>query len=243
MGKGRPFAVFDIDGTLIRWQLYHAIADAMVKLGYLAPHTYHVVKDARMDWKRRTGSDSFKSYEKQLIDTYEKVLKELTMEQFMKAADVVFHEYKDQVYTYTRDLITELKKKNYLLFAISGSQIEIVEKISRHWGFDDWVGTVYNYKGGRFTGTKIVASHDKAKALKELVNKHGASLKDSVAVGDSSSDIAMLEMAEKPIVFNPENELFKYAKGKAWKIVIERKNMVYELEKVNGRYELVKTNV
>lgn len=236
------FAVFDIDGTLIRWQLYHAIADTTVKLGYVAPYTYQVVKDARMEWKRRTGTGSFKSYEKQLIDTYEQVLKEITMEQFTKAADTVFDEYKEQVYIYTRDLITELKKKKYLLFAISGSQVEIVEKISRHWGFDDWVGTVYGYKNERFTGSKTVGSADKAIVLKDLIKKHGAGIKDSVAVGDSASDIAMLEMVERPIAFNPEKALFDLAKKKAWKVVIERKNMVYELEMRDGRYQLVKTS-
>jgi HAD superfamily hydrolase (TIGR01490 family) len=239
---GRPFAVFDIDGTLIRWQLYHAVADTMLKLGYVAPYTYQVVKEARMEWKRRTGSTSFKEYEKQLIDTYENVLKELTMEQFMSAADAVFNEYKDQVYTYTRDLIKSLKKKNYLLFAISGSQVEIVEKISRHWGFDDWVGTIYGYKNERFTGTKTIGSANKAKALKELINRHTAVLNGSIAVGDSASDIEMLELADSPIAFNPERALFDHAKKKDWKIVIERKNMIYELEKHDGRYQLVKTN-
>lgn len=239
----KPFAVFDIDGTLIRWQLYHAISDATVKLGYVAPYTYQTVKDARMDWKRRTGSGSFKSYEKQLIETYEQVLKELTMEQFMKAADVVFDEYKDQVYTYTRDLIIELKKKNYLLFAISGSQVEIVEKIAHYWGFDDWVGTIYGYKNGLFSGTKTVGSADKSKALEKLIKKHKATSDGSVAVGDSASDIPMLKKVERPIVFNPDSELFELAKQKGWRLVIERKNMVYELEKRDGKYELVKTKL
>ena len=37
MTKGRPFAVFDIDGTLIRWQLYHSIADTLARLGHIEP--------------------------------------------------------------------------------------------------------------------------------------------------------------------------------------------------------------
>lgn len=237
----KRFAVFDIDGTLIRWQLYHAIADATVKLGYVTPGTYRSVRDARMEWKKRTGSGSFKSYEEVLIDTYEQVLQKLTMEQFTAAAEAVFDEYKDQVYIYTRDLIYKLKTSNYKLLAISGSQVEIVEKIAQHWGFDDWVGTIYTYRARRFTGQKIVGSADKAKTLRGLIKKHGVTLKDSMAVGDSASDIAMLEMVEQPIAFNPEKVLFEYAKKNGWKIVLERKNMVYELEKRNGKYQLVKT--
>ena len=35
--QSRPFAVFDIDGTLIRWQLYHAVADDMAKQNIINP--------------------------------------------------------------------------------------------------------------------------------------------------------------------------------------------------------------
>lgn len=238
----RKFAVFDIDGTLIRWQLYHAVSDALVKLGYVSSDEFNVVRNARMEWKRRTGSGSFKSYEEQLITTYEQVLKHLSMKQIMDAADAVFDEYKDQVYTYPRSLIAQLKDKDYLLFAISGSQVEIVEKIARHWGFDEWVGTVYEYDGERFTGRKTLGSANKAGTLEALVKKHSAVLENSVAVGDSASDISMLEMVQQPIAFNPDKQLFGQAQDKGWKVVIERKNMVYELEKQNGQYGLAKAS-
>jgi phosphoserine phosphatase len=44
----------------------------------------------------------------------------------------------------------------------------------------------------------------------------------------------MLEMVERPIAFNPNRELFDYARAHAWPVVIERKNMVYKLE-LNGK--------
>ena len=237
----RPFAVFDIDGTLIRWQLYHAISDAFVKLGYVKPKAYQIVKDARMEWKRRSSKGDFRSYEKVLIETYEAMLKDLTHEQFLMAAEAVFDEYKDQVYTYPRELINKLKGEKYLLFAISGSQVEIVEKIAAYYGFDAWVGTVYEYREGRYTGQKTVGSADKAATLKMMIKEHGASLEDSIAIGDSQSDIPMLEMVQRPITFNPERGLFKHASKKGWQIVLERKNMIYELEKRNGQYQLAKT--
>jgi phosphoserine phosphatase len=108
---GKKFAVFDIDGTLIRWQLYHAVADSLVKLGFIDPVKYQAIKDARMIWKRRESSESFKKYELELVRLYSDILSELTTEQFETAADAVFEEYKDQVYTYTRDLVVRLNKK------------------------------------------------------------------------------------------------------------------------------------
>ncbi len=239
----KKFAVFDIDGTLIRWQLYHAIADVLVKFGYGDPTTFKSVKEARMRWKRREQDESFKHYERALVEAVDEVFKKLNVRQFNKAVSVAFDEYKDQVYTYTRNMIADLKKKNYTLLAISGSQQEIVEKIAQYYGFDDCLGSTYIQKDGKFTGEKIIRGFNKHKILAELVEKHGLSYKNSVGVGDSAGDITMLEMVEQPIAFNPEAKLFSHAKTKSWKIVIERKNMVYELEPQNGKYILAKTNV
>lgn len=237
----RPFAVFDIDGTLIRWQLYHAIADAMVRLGYADSKDYQSVKSARLAWKKREDKESFKAYEQKLVQAYEAVLTKLTFSQFEHAAAGVFEEYKDQVYIYTRDLIKELKSKGYLLFAISGSQIEIVEKIAEYYGFDDCIGSVYERGQTGFTGKVTVHRHGKHVILDELVKKHGASYKDSYGVGDSEGDISMLEAVANPIAFNPTRKLFAAAKNNEWKIVLERKNMVYKMEPHNGRYVLAKT--
>jgi HAD superfamily hydrolase (TIGR01490 family) len=237
----KKFAAFDIDGTLIRWQLYHAIADALARQGQIKPESYQAIKDARLAWKRRSGS-GFKDYEKQVIETYEAVLATLSFKQLDSAIDAVFEEYKDQVYTYTRDLIAKLKKEGYLIFAISGSQSEIVEKIAGYYGFDDFVGTVYQRGESSFTGDKTIGSFHKDKTLTDLVEKHGVSFKKSLAVGDSQGDIPMLGLVEQPIAFNPERSLFDHASIKGWKIVIERKNLIIQLEKIDGKYQLVKTN-
>lgn len=237
----KKFAVFDIDGTLVRWQLYHAVADNLVKLGHIDETAYAGVQSARMSWKRRTDPEAFKQYEIRLVKAYEALLQQLTFEQFQEAANLVFEEYKDQVYTYTRDLIRNLKNRGYLLFAISNSQIEIVEKIAKYYGFDDCVGAVYEKKGNQFTGKVTIHLNDKDEVLRRLVLKNKADWEDSIAVGDSVSDIPMLKIVEQPIAFNPEQKLFNIAKQQNWKIVVERKNVTYELEPNDGRYFLAQT--
>jgi phosphoserine phosphatase len=76
--------------------------------------------------------------------------------------------------------------------------------------------------------------HNKDLALKELVAKHNATFDGSYAVGDSFSDSKMMEIVNNPIAFNPDKELLSVAKKKGWKIVVERKNVIYELEEGNG---------
>lgn len=234
----KRFAVFDIDGTLIRWQLYHATADTLVRLGHFDTDQYKSIKAARMAWKRRENDDSFKAYERQLVAIYQKSLLNLTQEQFDEAAKLVFEEYRDQVYTYTRDLIKDLKAKGYLLFAISGSQADIVSSIAGYYGFDDYIGTEYERHEGRFTGNNTLHAGSKHIILDKLVKKHGASYEGSIAVGDSEGDISMLEAVENPIAFNPTKKLLAMATQSNWSVIIERKNVVYKLEPRDGSYIL-----
>lgn len=239
----RPFAAFDLDGTLIRWQLYHALADRLVHEGLIDRQAYEHIKQARMAWKNRTDSQAFKIYEHALVALFDGVMTTLSVEDFDAAVVRVIDEYKSQTYTYTRNLIEELKAKNYLLFAISASQTQLVSRIAEAYGFDDYAGSVYEVKHGRFTGKKhVIKGDEKPIELEKLVTKHGATWDGSMAVGDSESDIPMLERVQNPIAMNPTADLFIHAKQQGWKVVLERKNMVYELEPRNGSYQLAQTN-
>lgn len=233
------FAVFDIDGTLIRWQLYHAVVDKLANGGHLGPDARETLHQARMRWKRRESGYSFRDYEVALIQTYESGVTNLDTKTFDSLLHTVVDEYQDQAYTYTRDLAVKLKSQGYVLLAISGSHEELVAAVTQHYDFDDWIGTRYKRKQGTFTGEKYVASHDKHTALQSLITKHKLDVADSYAIGDSASDAPMLEIVEHPIAFNPDKALYDIATKNNWDIVVERKNVVYRLNAVDSTYTLI----
>lgn len=238
MSDARPFAVFDIDGTVIRWQLYHAIVNELIARGALDEHIGAEIQAARMNWKRRSHEESFRTYEKVLVHAYESAVTGLKVTDFKAAIDAVFDEYKDQVYRYSRDLITSVKEQGYTLLAISGSHQEIVGRLAEYYGFDDAVGQVYEQKDGRFTGNHTTPMYHKDVVLKELVAKHDLDCGGSIALGDSESDIPMLAAVERPIAFNPSRGLFAEAQQRQWDVVLERKNMIYELKMTTEGYRL-----
>lgn len=235
----KKFAAFDLDGTLIRWQLYHTVANRLARLGYLGNDAAGTIDAARMRWKKREKATSFREYEVLLYETYEAAITNVPIDEFDKAVHDVVYEYKDQVYTYTRELLKRLQGEGYFTMAISGSHQEIVAEIARLYGFDDYEGTIYERNGNMFTGQATSPVDDKSITLRKLVERNGLTYEGSYAIGDSESDIPMLENVQNPIAFNPAAGLFEHARGRGWNVVVERKNMIYELKKFNDNYTLI----
>lgn len=231
----KKFAVFDIDGTLIRWQLYHAVVNRLAVTGKLGDGSYDRIHAARLKWKERARS--FREYERALVHEFQLLLPELDPQDYDQVVRDIWDEYHDQTYTYTRDLIKDLRTEGYFLLIISGSPGEIIALLAEYYGFDDFVACEFERQDDRFTGQVITPVFDKEKVLKQLVKKHGLSWKNSVAVGDSASDIAMLKLVEKPIAFNPDQKLFAAARDQGWPVVVERKDVVYQLYCKNGAYK------
>lgn len=234
----KRFAVFDIDGTLVRWQLFHAMVDQMASAGLLGETAKDELREARLRWKKREHMDAYPEYEHSILEIFVKALPTIDTAYYDRLVKTVVEEHKEQVYTYTRDLIRELKKKDYTIFAISGSQKELVQAVTEYYGFDDFIGSDFYRDAANFTGKGHIASKDKKAELATLIKRHDLSLEGSYAVGDSLSDASMLAMVENPIAFNPDIHLYERAKKEKWKIVVERKNVVYELGAKDGSYVL-----
>jgi hypothetical protein len=101
--------------------------------------------------------------------------------------------------------------------------------LARHHGFDAAIGATLEQIDGRYSGAISTPIFNKAEVLHRLIEEHDLTTDGSYAVGDSKSDASMLEIVENPIAFNPDWEFFAIAKDRGWKIVVERKNMVFEL--------------
>jgi HAD superfamily hydrolase (TIGR01490 family) len=229
----RKFAVFDIDGTLIRWQLYHAVVNRLAAEGALLGNSHEKIRAARRQWKNR--ADNFSNYEDVLVGELLSALPNLDPKHYSEVVQSIWDEYHDQTYVYTRDLIKELRAADYFLLIISGSPIEIVELLAKKHGFDDYAACVFERnQHGHFTGQVKTPVHDKKTTLKKLVEKHDLSWQDSIAIGDSASDIVMLDLVKKPIAFNPDQKLFEAASKRGWSIVVERKDVVYRLRGGDG---------
>ena len=235
----QKFAAFEIDGTLMRWQMFHSVVNELAARGKLGESTLADIHNERMKWKNRTDSDAFRSYEHNLVDVFNDAITQIDIADYDEVIGHVFESYKDQAYTYTKALIESLASKGYFLIAISGSNQEIIDKIAKHYGFDVAIGSKFGRMGGKLSGQSELVIDKKGEVLQGLIKSHDLSIKDSYAIGDSMSDVPMMELVSNPIVFNPDSNLLNEAKRRKWPIVLERKNAVYRLESRDDEYVLV----
>lgn len=238
----RKFAAFDIDGTIFRSGLYREVSLELINMGVLPQNVIEETTTKLADWQHRVHENAFEEFEMVLTTYLDQELSHLKIADYERAVEQVFTAKSDNVYVYTRELIKKLKSEGYYLIAISGSQVELVEPFAQKYGFDTWIGQEWERGGEYFTGNITKTHTGKDKILQRIIDEHNLTLNDSWAVGDSNGDVGMLNMVEHPIAFCPTHELYEKAKSNGWKIVIERKNVIYELEPQNGSYILAETN-
>jgi HAD superfamily hydrolase (TIGR01490 family) len=230
MDHKRPVAVFDIDGTLFRSSLLIELVDRLILRGVFPEEARRAYERAQEEWLDRKGE--YEPYIKKVVLSFGKYLKGVPYGDVADVAGEVIEEMKHRTYRYTRDLITDLKKRGYYLLAVSHSPKFIVDGFAYEHGFHKSYGTFYATGAtGRFTG-EIEDEHiimNKASILTRALEKENLTLKGSVGVGDTESDVSMLSLVEDPIAFNPNRALYRHASQKLWKIVVERKDVIYEL--------------
>ena len=223
-------AFFDIDGTLFRSSLLIELVEALVKKGIFpleAPEHYKAAHEA---WRARSGS--YEVYISAVVETFLKHIRGVPYGTFADIGRDVVHAQEEYVYRYTRDLIARLKQEGYYLVAISQSPKTVLDAFCASYGFDKVYGRVYEIgPQDRFTGV-VTDEHlisNKATIARRVIEKLGATFEGSIAVGDTEGDISLLELVETPICFNPNKTLYAHARMQGWKVVVERKDMVYEL--------------
>lgn len=224
-------AVFDIDGTVFRSSLSIELTHHLTEKGIFPKHAWQELEKDYIAWLDRQGA--YKKYVRQIVSVLIKYLPGQDERILQKIADQILEEQKHHVYRYTRDLINNLKNKGYLLIAISGSADFLVNKFAKSLGFEASFGSHFIVKNKKFTGEAIVGDTNKFLVLEKFAKDNNLNIdwKNSIAVGDTETDIPMLEAVGKAIAFNPNVELAKYAQKRGWKIVVERKDVIYNIKK------------
>lgn len=223
-------AVFDVDGTIFRSSLLIQIVNALMQEGVFPEEARAEFEREHQLWLDREGD--YESYIDAVVRAFRTHLKGVPLRALQAAAEKMVARQWKQTYRYPRDLIAKLKERGYFLLAVSHSPKLVLDQFCPRLGFDKTYGMMYEIgPTDVFTGA-VLDEHlifNKATILKRAVERENLTLAHSCGVGDTESDISFLELVAKPICFNPNKKLYRYAKLHDWNVVVERKDVVYEL--------------
>jgi HAD superfamily hydrolase (TIGR01490 family) len=227
--KQRKIAVFDIDGTIFRKNLAFELINELSWLRVFKKEVRDQLVDLYSKWLDHQGT--YEDYRKALVSLYETNLKGCKEEDIIRASRLVVPFFKDRTYIFANNLIKKLRKDNYEIIAVSGSPIEIVKEYNKYLKFDEVFGSVYEIdERGCYTGRDTFEpTVHKGHVVKQYVAEKNLTLEDSYGVGDTESDAKFLEVVDNPIAFNPNSNLREIAKKNGWKIVVEKKDVIYEI--------------
>jgi HAD superfamily hydrolase (TIGR01490 family) len=227
----RRVAIFDVDGTIFRSSLLIQVVNRLIEKGVFPAEARSVYEREHVRWLDREGD--YQEYIDAVVRAFVGHLKGVHYSALADAAEEIVDEQWKRVYRYTRDLIKDLKSRGYFLLAISHSPKTILDKFCPRIGFDKAYGMIYEIGPQEcFTG-KVLDEHlilNKANIVKRAIEKENLTLAHSVGVGDTETDISFLEMVAKPICFNPNSKLYRYAKRMSWNVKVERKDVVYDIQ-------------
>jgi len=227
----KPVAFFDIDGTVFRSSLLIELVEQLVTEGVFTESARLEYQDEREAWRKREGN--YASYIDAVIKTFLNHIKGVHYGVFADIGCSVVEKQSKFVYRYTRDLIQKLKADGYTVIAISQSPKTILDEFCGLYGFDKVYGRYYEIgPQDRFTGV-VTDEHliqNKANIVKRVFERHPELTPEgSIAVGDTEGDIPLLESVSEAICFNPNQALYTYAKRMKWKVIVERKDVIYHL--------------
>lgn len=229
-GRKQKVAVFDVDGTIFRSSLFIELVKDLIRKGSIPSAMRRLYEREEEKWVNREGE--YDAYVSAVVRASRVYFRGIPIRDFKQSARDVIRAQSKHVYRYTRDLLKDLRKKDYFLLAVSHSPKTILDYFCPEWGFDKWYGILYETDAHKRLTSMVVDEHmilNKANILKRAAINQNLTLTGSVGVGDSRSDIPFLSLVEKPVCFNPSSDLYRHARRKKWKVVVERKDVIYEI--------------
>ena len=223
--KPKPFAAYDLDGTLFKSSALEKSIPIAIELGVFDGSAFDDAYLSKEHWQQDNNEGTYNAYIKKLVDAFVGQMKDVRINAFDEVVQELVHSQSIRRYKFTKALI-RMVAGTHSNILITGSPtilakpfIQDITDITRVYG------STFETEDGRYTG----AAHSlgsKAAISQRLIDTCEVVAQDSIAEGDTMTDTTMLHLATHPIMFNPSYTLDRYGREFGWDKVIEVKDNI-----------------
>ena len=211
-------ALFDLDHTLINGDSDYLWGEYMVTRGIVDEQAY-----------RQRNADFYQDYQRGCLDNDQYLafaLEPLTHYSIDELqawrADFVEECIRPLVAPGTEGLLQQHRDQGHELVLISATHRFVSEPIGTMLGIPTVLATepeiVNDRYTGRFIGTPTY-KQGKVIVLEAWAELNGYSTQGAWFYSDSLNDLALLEVADNPVVVSPDADLLKIAQQRAWPVI------------------------
>lgn len=211
-------AIFDLDETLIAADSDHAWGEFVADKGLVDAEEH-----------RRTNQAFFADYKRGTldIDAYMRFSCRVLAQHNMDVLESLRAEFMDQ---YIRPmllpkamaLVETHRERGDCLMVVTATIDFITSPIVELFGIEHLIAPIPEIRNGRYTGEIVgIPSFREGKVIriKSWLSEHDQTLEGSYCYSDSRNDLPMLELVDNPHVVDPEPELLRIARERAWPVL------------------------
>jgi HAD superfamily hydrolase (TIGR01490 family) len=228
MSSKRGAVFFDCDGTLFRDHLVVLWLKELIRMKHLPEDALAECVGAYERFLHR--QETFDAYANAVIRILFNDIVNLHAGEARAAGVRVVKKHGTRVHVFPRELCASARENEFSVFAISGSPLDVVQPFADLYGMHGALGTTFHQTMDCYVGGIVldwIKDSGKGRAVDHFTSACEIDLAKSVAIGDTTGDVSMLEKVGYPMCFNPNRELLAVAKERRWPFVVERKDVCY----------------
>ncbi|WP_283779180.1 HAD family hydrolase [Streptomyces durmitorensis] len=212
-------AVLDMDGTLFNGFLAADMAKALARTAECDTASAEVALDAIHRYQ--AGVISHDECASDFYEAYGQAVTGLRAVTLDELAHRVWKKSRLHVFGHAKPLVTWLQAQQMTVCLLSGSPDNVLRPAARQLGIKRYWGMTLAQAGGHLTGRVERAPAlrgAKSKILEHITRTTSVDWASSFAMGDSSSDIDVLDKVGRAVAFEPDGELRQTAEKRGWTV-------------------------
>lgn len=148
--KMTKLAILDIDGTLFDGNLGVELLKAQIKFGL-----FDQIIGEKIVLAYRKYKENLLSHDELINIAYEQYARGIKGQKYSavaKLAQELWEKERQSIFPFTKKLISLLKDNQYMVIALSGSPVEMVEKLASHLGISNVWSATFEVVDNVYTG-------------------------------------------------------------------------------------------